>query len=731
MSKKSAARRWGTMEPRERIWRFGRALGPWVDPKSRRPLVLIAAIAMTVFLAPLGLDIAKALFFALPQWFRWSLGQGAVVAILVIGLRRLLNVRPTDAWPAASLSDESGPLLSGWMRWFGRSGWQWPRGATTATEGSGNDAPTQSACVAWERWVPWMLRLAVVSLTLPILENPDGFGFADWDFMLDKFEALRRTILEWGQFPWWNPWCRGGFPLAAEPSIGSISIATPFILWLGTTVGIRISAILCILIAVEGSYRLAKLWTREPWSAAAVALIYGLNGGVAVNTAWGYVIAMSYCSLPWLAFHAFRIGERAIDGLGLGFWMAFLVLNGINYLSLYAVVLTAVIWLRALRVQPPDSRTRLARHTFFAFGLFLLFCGWRLVTAVLVVHDDARGRPSFWDESPLAIVHYLLARPSPGWPNEVPIRNLATYIELTAYVGPAVFLLALASLRFGWRWWHTLALVGFWLAIGSTRWYHASRWASDWPVFASTHVVPRWRFVAILGVGLAVGDLLARWRRSGRRVTRIAAVLVVVAIAADYVGLAHQQLPLAFSLRPEARLIPGPSVPDIVTIRSGLGYPCTQRGYGLVEGYEPMLSGYFRNAPSLRRARGDLDYLGEAWTEDGPVRPVSWSPNRIVFRVEPRQEVHINQNPGSWWLVNGRPAFPDLRCAEAMVPFSVRADAEGRLDLRIRPKGLGLGLGLHLVGVAVLVSAWWWRPRLGAGGGMANSARTSFSGVEA
>src|SRR5258707_5107127 len=124
------------------------------------------------------------------------------------------------------------------------------------------------------------------------MQNPDGFGFSYGGFGHNKFEALRKTILIGGQFPWWTPWSRGGFPLAAEPQIGAVSIATPLVLALGTSIGLRISAILCLLIAVEGAYRLAWLWFREPWSAAAAALIYGLNGGVAVNTAQGYIIAM-------------------------------------------------------------------------------------------------------------------------------------------------------------------------------------------------------------------------------------------------------------------------------------------------------------------------------------------------------------------------------------------------------------------------------------------------------
>src|SRR5262249_41432533 len=139
-----------------------------------------------------------------------------------------------------------------------------------------------------------------------------------------------------GQFPWWHPWCRGGFPLAGEPQIGVVSVATPIVLALGTGIGLRVAAILCIGIAVEGAYRLAWLWFREPWGAAAAALVYGLNGAVSVHTADGYIIVMSYAGLPWLVFHVFRIGEGRGHGIWLGGWGAFAVLNGIQYLTIYA-----------------------------------------------------------------------------------------------------------------------------------------------------------------------------------------------------------------------------------------------------------------------------------------------------------------------------------------------------------------------------------------------------------
>jgi hypothetical protein len=440
-----------------RLWA---ALWYWLDPQSRRPLVVLAVLAMLLFLAPLMVDVVWAVFFKLSPRIRWWLGELMFVGLLALGVRRLLTVRPGDGWPASD--------------------------ATTRVDPAG-------------RWIAWVLRLAVVTLLVPILPRRGYLGFADWDFVLDKFEAVRQTILYWGQFPWWNPWCRGGFPLAAEPQIGAVSIATPFLLGFGTTTGLAVAAGVCRGQGVEGAHRLGRLWLVDCWAAAAVALVYGLNGAVLVNTAWGYVLPMSYCSLPWIVYHSFRLVERWSSALWLGAWLSFAVLNGIQYLNLYAGVLAGMVWLRALRLAAPAKRRLLGIHTVAALGMCLAICGWRLGPVLEVLADDQREQISFWDESLLAVPHYLLQRPAANWPAVIPAQHAATFAELTCYVGPVVVVLGLASLGQGWRWWHTLTLVTTALAIGSIRWYHPSHWVATWPLSVRGGTRPR------LGVGECAG----------------------------------------------------------------------------------------------------------------------------------------------------------------------------------------------------------------------------------
>jgi hypothetical protein len=613
------------------------------------------ALAVGGFLVVV-LPLVPDLYAAIPWPFRKGLGWVVFAAVIGLGLERLWQVRPGDDAP--------------------------PR-----------DEPPPA------RWAGFVAPLAIGALAVPFLGYRANIGAGDWDVDLQWYEAIRRTIREWCQFPWWNPWCRGGFPLAANPQVGAVGIATPLVLVMGTSVGLRVATLASVLIATEGARRVARLWLREPMAAAVAGLIYGINGAALVQVVAGYHMAMSYLFFPWMLYYTTRLDRRPADGAWLGAWAALDVLNGISYCSVYAPLICGVVWLRAARARGGTARLRLLAHTALAAGVALALSGWRLATTVFVFRDFPRHLRSIWDETPWTILRNLLTRPS----SSIATEEGVYYWDASCYIGPVVLVLAAASLTWGWRWWHTLAAVCGGLAVGSVWWYHPSYWLADLPLFSSMHMVGRWRIMALFGVGLAAADVLARWRLGASRGRRRLAAVLAVAIAADFVVLGFQILPYVYRLAPDESRFPGPRVQDVIQVGDGMKFPATSRGYGVIHMPEPLL-GYDQRAETARLWRGHRDYIGESWTDAGPVRPEFWSPNRIVFRVAPGQAVYLNQNPGSWWLANGRPAFPGRRCAETREVFMARADADGRLVLEIRPPGLGLGLGLHLAGFALIAS---------------------------
>ena len=94
-------------------------------------------------------------------------------------------------------------------------------------------------------------------------------------------------------------------------------------------------------------------------------------------------------------------------------------MNGIQYASLYAGALMALIWCVPCACSRWNVVSALLLHTMAAIGVFFLLSGWRLSTVLLVLSEDKRERVTYWDETPISMLHYLLFRPAPGWNREL------------------------------------------------------------------------------------------------------------------------------------------------------------------------------------------------------------------------------------------------------------------------------------------------------------------------
>jgi hypothetical protein len=573
-----------------------------------------------------------------------------------------------------------------------------------------------------QRVVAWGLQAITLSFAYPLFSRPEGWGaLGDWDLHLQWYEAMRQSVLRFGQFPWWNPWNSGGWLLAAEPQFGLVALDTPLVLLFGTTVGLRLALIVDLMLAVEGTRRLARLWFADPAAVATAAVVYGWNGAIIIAATGNRALPMAYPFLPWLLYFAFQVDRGRRQAIWLGVTAAASVLAVIQYPTFYAAAITAIVLgIGFLARRGAAERLRYAVHLGIAAGICLVLCGWRLAMSGLVFRDFPRILVPTADYSLRnwfdSLVHRSIPPPdiythtftlSPDW-----------FPELACYVGPVVVALAVISVAWGWRWWHTLALVCFTLAWGGVQVYQPSYWMKEWPVFSSMHVVSRWRIPGVLGLALAAASAIeGLGARTGR--FRLIGAGLAVWIVVDLALYAHQCLPAAWSVPPADVHYPdGPTVGTIVNLHhweffgNTQGFQCLERGYGVIGGYCPQL-GYDRaGRPTARRWLGQPDYRGESWNDRSTLEPVMWSPNRIEFRVGPHEQVEINQNPGSWWMANGAPAFPEFRCAELQKPFLVGADAQGRLVLEIRPRGIGLALWLTLAGVGLLVLCTWVTTRL-------------------
>ena len=610
-------------------------------------------------------------FMAIPWWVRWRMGMVCFWGLVAALLRWTLRRSPPRPWPRLDPAAVPDPAM--------------------------------------HRAMAWALQAATLSFAIPFFARPGLGGVCDWDLHLVWFEALRQSVVRWHQFPWWDPWLCGGFPLAAEPQVGLISLDTPLVLLFGTSAGIRLAAVGSMMLATEGARRLARLWLADPWAVALVAVVYSWNGAILLFTVSGHALTICYPFLPWMLVYAFQINRGARAAVLLGVASAASVLTVIQYPTAYAMLITAAVLGWGSLAEPVAARSRYASRVALAAGVFLALTGWRLVMTGRILLDFPRTIYSMVDVSIYGLLHATVDREIP--PSRVIPYTEGFNSETACYVGAATMLAAFVSLRRGWRWWHTLTAVCFAMAMGSVEFHHPSYWIREWPGFSTMHMVGRWRIPGVLGIALAAGDEIQSWRTGGGRLRTLAAALVIGVIC-DLALYVHQCLPTAFSVPPAELQSPGPPVERIVNVQTWefegatQGFEAVRRGYGVIQGYCPQL-GYERGRPTARLWRDHPGYRGEFVAGGKAVEPRFWSPNRIVLEVRPGEEIEVNQNPGSYWWGNGRQLFPGARCVELTGRFVARADERGRLVLEIWPPGVRQAAGLTLAGL-VLAGACLW-----------------------
>jgi len=80
----------------------------------------------------------------------------------------------------------------------------------------------------------------------------------DWGYFTFLEEVTRKTILEFRQFPLWNPYYFGGAEQLANPQSTLLSPTTLLTLGFGTALGLKFGVVAFVLLGLTGMYRLTR-----------------------------------------------------------------------------------------------------------------------------------------------------------------------------------------------------------------------------------------------------------------------------------------------------------------------------------------------------------------------------------------------------------------------------------------------------------------------------------------
>lgn len=582
----------------------------------------------------------------------------------------------------------------------------------------------------------WAVVLAQIAYVLaPSLTTWNTLGGHDWEQMETHRELIVKTVLDYHQFPFWQPYACGGHPNWGGYESGSTVVSPWFPAYLFTSLphAMRVEVWGSAFVSAVGTWLFAGRFTRSPAARALAVAVFAVSGRWALQITQGHTWHLSYEWTPWalyfydraVAADPTRAGGRLRDTVLCGASVAMMVYSGGIYPLPESVFIIAVYGV-LLAANTRSARPVLVGLACGAFALGL--SAPKLLPMIEVMLRFPRlieSRETVDLQGLIAILTSEDQDTTSGHPGV----SAYGWHEWGMYVGWIVVailivgcLVARGPRQSPLKW---TGLLCFVLGLGAFD-PHAP-WAllHKMPVFSTQHVPSRWMYPGLLLLIAVAGAAFDRViRRTGwaRAWLEIGALAGVAWIALDVGKVARQPVRhIFYEPMPQVADSTGPfrteeHLPPSLGLQTDWtkpSLPAVLANIGTIDcGTFPPFHNYWRHegmpAPGMgARSIGDRDYHGEAFVAEGTgtATIVNWTPNEMTVQVHggrPGDHVLLNQNWDSGWLTNGSRAidWADLPAAELHAP-------DETVVFRYRPRTWWLSLALFALTIGGTL--WGWR----------------------
>jgi hypothetical protein len=594
---------------------------------------------------------------------------------------------------------------------------------------------------AWIQVALYVLSCAIALGTVaqvvsPAFRDVHLLGGHDWDQQESYRYLVKKSVLRFHQFPFWNPYSCGGHP-AWGYFEGDTTVVSPFFpayLALPFPLAIRVEIVGNALFSALGAWLLAGRFTRSPAARALVVVLFSVNGRWALQVATGHTWHMAYDWTPWALYFL----DRAFDDwtrkgafparstIYAGICFAMMVYMGGIYplpQTMVAVAIYSSLYSIALRDWRPVLCSVAAGVLSFGLSAPKLLP----VLEVLARFPRFTDSPEYLD---LGMFVALLTSRDQDVHSQPAPTPMWGWHEYGMYIGGIPFVLLFVGMfvarseRSSALKWTAVVLIA--LGFGSFHPYAPWTLLHKVPIFKSQHVPSRWLYPALLVTATVTAAAFERlMTRTGwvRSWFEMAALVAVGTIASDVAKVA--QLPLVNAL-----IRPPPAVEESVgefrteihtppEIESAgrdwapTALPAEIANIGTTDcgtfgAFHNVYRDHNGHAPGLgAKGRGDPAYRGEVYVVegDGKVEMTKWSPNEMVVEIvgaKAGDHVSLNQNYDAGWLANGSAAYNSSDVVTAVINSSNET-----VVFRYRPRLWWPGVGIFAVTVFGLGWSGW------------------------
>ncbi|MBI5490349.1 MAG: hypothetical protein HY905_23635 [Deltaproteobacteria bacterium] len=572
------------------------------------------------------------------------------------------------------------------------------------------------------RWLVLSL-LAVLAFFTPLLIRWSMCGQTDWGYFHFLDEVARRTVLDFGEAPEWNPYYCGGNVLAANTQAHVWSPWFVFPLIFGPAAGVKISIVLHGLIGAAGMWMLlGATGIRGPGRFLGTTL-FACAGFFGHQIAAGHVWALPFYYLPFVLLFLLRgCYELRWAALAGAFWGLMAMEGGVYPAPYTGVLVGAVLLAVVLGWTPLEGRARARGWKVFAAGAiclvaFFLFAAAKLLPDIYHMAAVPRTAPEYPRIGLGTLLDAFTWRNVTGTWDKPSHHDWGFWGEYSTYVGWAGLALCAGAVVLRFRQVRVqlvLLALSLSLAMGAlgpgTPWDLLHRL----PVFENLRVPSRFLvFAAFIlawfaAIAVSGGETWLRARLANHKWGWLAVALpavVAVGLAADTTSFNAHAFYMAFSDRP---LDPDRPAAPMEQIRGSY----RRMGDHVAANHGTMRCQEINSVPRSKRVGEQGREYGIVEPATGTVHLLDWSPNQINLEVDlpGPATVWVNQNYHEGWSSDVGAVGPLDHQLTVQLPAGTR-----RVRLVYRAPGLRAGLLITALG-AFLLAGWfigdrWWRSK--------------------
>jgi len=580
---------------------------------------------------------------------------------------------------------------------------------------------------AQKRWLILILvSLVIIFWNAPYVYTGSKIGFrpGDSDYFFQAYEAIRVSIVNYFQFPWWNPWVSGGVPLYANPQIGVFSIQTLLVIIFGTVVGLKLSIVVYSLVGYWGMFLLLRKQVKADVLISLLLSFCWIANGFFVAHLFNHYTFVYFLLIPLALYLQLNLLRRRY-WLYYGVFLGLLTLASFHYAVMQsAVILGVTLFYQIIHIVLTNRKSDiiiLVRRIILAGTIAVVITGHRMYHTMTYVADFSKSYPGEATNPFMLLIKGLL---TPGTnANIINGRYLEGNLygggEYAAYIGWGIAISLAIIAGYGIHDAYkqlklrkyikisrgALSLTALFVAMFVILLMAKGNWdklsplgiLQEVPGYANLRVPSRW-LVWIGLVGLISIALFTKLKNVSLKIKNIVLFFTIVAtielfllglwyVAPQFTRDASEQRQEKTQFVQYEDYSPGVEKPHTLYSSNqqprgadtiNYSYESTRNNIGELYGYEPLIDTLFdtKGRCGINKGCGLID--------SGNAEIIYWSPNKIVItRKTNKAPVTINVAPSSYWNLNGKKIFPNAPTADKgqLVLYS----QEKYLELTIDP----------------------------------------------